>query len=197
MCAHLSRIGETVGHWLGVQGLLAQNRVASLVFNYSGYGRSTGRIDADQCERDAVAAFNFLQGRMPSQPVSLLGFSLGSGVAAAIATRVAVHYLVLCAAFTSLRKAACCVGLPYSVARLLPAIWNTEETLRTCAAPVLIVHGEKDCLFPATMARDLASACTGPSELILVPQLSHNAPIFNPESSYWSLIAQRLMAGAP
>ena len=38
-------IGETVEQWFGVQQLLAANGVASLVFDYSGYGKSTGRPD--------------------------------------------------------------------------------------------------------------------------------------------------------
>jgi pimeloyl-ACP methyl ester carboxylesterase len=41
-------IGETVEHWLGVQQLLAANGVASLVFDYSGYGRSSGFFNSSQ-----------------------------------------------------------------------------------------------------------------------------------------------------
>lgn len=185
-------IGETVEHWRAAQRLLAEHGVASLVFNYSGYGRSTGRVDADQCELDAIVAFRFLEQLLPSQPPSLLGFSLGSGIATAIVTRVAAHRLVLCAAFTSLRKAACSIGVPYVVAKLLPSIWNTEDTLGTCTTPVVIVHGEKDRLFPARMAQALARACGGPCELVLVPELSHNTPIYQPELSYWSLVIARI-----
>ncbi len=38
-------IGEIASQWFGVQRLLAENGIASLVFDYSGYGRSTGHID--------------------------------------------------------------------------------------------------------------------------------------------------------
>lgn len=124
--------------------------------------------------------------------VSLLGFSLGSGIATAIVTEVAAHRLVLCAAYTSLRRAAGSLGVPLVMARLLPDLWNTEESLATCATPVVIVHGEKDRLFPVTMARELARACDGPCELVLVPELSHNAPIYRPPTAYWALIAERL-----
>jgi hypothetical protein len=41
-------IGETVWHWKSVQRLLAQNGVASLLFNYSGWGRSTGFADVQR-----------------------------------------------------------------------------------------------------------------------------------------------------
>src|SRR6202043_1231042 len=53
-------IGEIVDHWLLVQRLLATRGVASLVFDYAGYGRSTGAVDWSQCELDAVCAFEFL-----------------------------------------------------------------------------------------------------------------------------------------
>ncbi len=187
-------IGETVEHWQGAQRLLAQDDVASLVFNYSGYGRSTGSIHAEQCERDAIEAFRFLQQLQPSVPVSLLGFSLGSGIAAAIVCKVAAHRLVLCAAFTSLRNAARSLGVPRTATRLLPAIWSTEDAIRTCSVPVLIVQGERDRLFPVQMARDLAAACSGACELV-VTEVSHNAPIYAPEPAYWSLISEWIGTG--
>ena len=189
-------IGETVEHWRAVQQLLARNGVASLVFDYSGYGQSSGHIRADQCERDAVAAFLFLGQLVPSAPLSLLGFSLGSGIAAAVAGRVAAHRLVLCAGFTSLRQAARSVTIARPFARLLPAIWNTEQILRTCAVPVLLVHGEQDELFPSSMALALAAACRSPCRLILVPGLSHNAPIYQPHLGCWPKIAANLSAPA-
>jgi uncharacterized protein len=187
-------IGETVGHWHAVQVLLAQNGVASLVFDYSGYGRSTGLIEADQCESDAIAAFVFLRQQMPSEPVSLLGFSLGSGIAAAITPRVMPHRLILCAAFTSARNAVCNIGILKPFAFLMPAIWNTEVALQTCPVPVLIMHGENDRLFPPRMARGLASACRSYCELIIVPAVSHNDPIYRPQRSYWLVILARLQA---
>src|SRR5580704_10039819 len=73
-------IGETVEQWFGVQQLLAANGVASLVFDYSGYGKSTGRPNWEQFEFDAIAAFAALKELAPSLPITVLGFSLGSGV---------------------------------------------------------------------------------------------------------------------
>lgn len=80
-------IGETVDHWIGVQQLLASKGVASLVFDYSGFGRSGGFFNAERCVDDSVAAFAFLQGQTAPLPVSVLGFSLGSGMATAMVSR--------------------------------------------------------------------------------------------------------------
>jgi hypothetical protein len=179
-------ISETVEHWLPVQRLLAGNGAASLVFDYSGYGRSRGRIEAAQCERDAVAAFASLQGLMPGQPVAVLGFSLGSGVAAAIMKRVEASRLVLCAGFTSFRAAAHSLGLPRGLGPLIPPLWHAEESLRGCGVPVLVVHGERDRLFPVRMAEELAACCC--AETIMVPNLRHAEPYFHPQMVYWGPI---------
>jgi alpha-beta hydrolase superfamily lysophospholipase len=184
-------IGETVRHWEAAQRLLATEGVASLVFNYPGYGRSTGRIHAAQFERDAITAFRTLEELLPSTPLSLLGFSLGSGIATAIVTKVNANRLILCAAFTSFREAARRI-LPRPLAHLLPDLWNTLDALHTCTVPVLIVHGKADRLFPEQMGCGLAGACAATHELVLVPELAHNDPIYRPQSSYWNLIATRL-----
>ena len=159
-------IGETVEHWPRAQALLARSGVASLVFNYSGMGRSTGRFSAAQCERDAVAADAWLRERLPGVPVTLLGFSLGSGVAAAVVMEIAVERLVLCEAYTSFRDAARRMGLRGRLACALPDIWRNVERLRGCRVPVLVVHGARDRLFPVTMGEALAATCGARLEVV-------------------------------
>jgi len=178
-------IGETVDRWFPVQQLLALNGVASLVFDYSGYGSSTGRVDWRQSELDAIAAFQHLQSLVHPLPLSILGFSLGTGIAAAIIHKVPAENLILCAAFTSFRKGARSVGIPLPLSPLVPNIWTTQESLRTCPVPVLLVHGEKDGLFPVKMARDLAAACHGNAELVVVPNVAHNQPFRTPDLDFW------------
>lgn len=186
-------IGETVELWHRVQQLLAEHEVASLVFDYEGYGRSKGFFKASQAEQDAVDAFCFLEQQTAPMPVAILGLSLGSGIAAATIGRVPAHRLVLCAAFTSLRKAAVSVGIPKAFGFAVPPIWDAEAALRNSRIPVLIVHGEKDRLFPVRMAKELASICGSNSELAIIPSATHNDPFYNPQSSYWGDIVARFL----
>lgn len=179
-------IGETVEHWLGVQELLAAHGAASLVFDYSGYGRSSGRIEAAQCETDSVAAFEHLEGLAPGAEIAVLGFSLGSGIAAAVMSRVRASRLVLCAGFTSFRAAAHSLGVPRGLEPFIPPLWHVEEALRECRLPVLVVHGEKDRLFPVKMAAELAECCQ--AETIIVPKLGHAEPYHRPQTAYWGPI---------
>jgi pimeloyl-ACP methyl ester carboxylesterase len=186
-------IGETVELWHPVQQLLAENGVASLVFDYAGYGRSPGLFNSRKAEQAAFAAFHFLEQEMAPMPVSVLGLSLGSGIAAAVFGRVPAHRLVLCAAFTSLRKAAGRVGVPKAFWPAVPSIWNTEDALRSCSIPVLIVHGEMDRLFPVRMAEELAGICASDCELAIVRGASHNDPFYHPQQAYWGDIVARFL----
>jgi pimeloyl-ACP methyl ester carboxylesterase len=188
-------IGETVQHWVPVQRLLAARGVASLVFDYSGYGRSTGLFSASQAEQDVVAAFRTLEEFAAPEPVSVLGFSLGSGPVVALLDKLPVERLVLCAAYTSMRKGAVSVGVPRSFAGGVPAIWDAAIALPVCKVPVLVVHGEKDRLFPVRMAEELAELCSPPAKLIVVPGLKHNEPFYRPTMAYWGLIADWLITG--
>jgi hypothetical protein len=179
-------IAETVGHWLGVQQLLAARGAASLVFDYSGYGRSTGRIEAAQCEADSIAAFEYLQQLAPGAEITVLGFSLGSGIAAAVMRRLPARRLVLCAGFTSFRAAAHSLGLPRGLGPFIPPLWHADEALRDCRIPILVVHGERDRLFPVKMAAELAKCCQ--AESIIVPGLGHAEPYCRPQMTYWGPI---------
>ena len=125
-------IGEIVEHWLGVQQLLARYGIASLVFDYAGYGKSTGVVDWRQCEEDAIAAYAFLKNSAGGTPLSILGFSMGSGIAAAVIARTEAERLILCAAFTSFREAACVLGLPRWLCCMVPPIWSGESSLQGC-----------------------------------------------------------------
>lgn len=186
-------IAEVVDHWVPVQRILAERGAASLVFDYSGYGRSTGRIAAAQCELDSIAAFAYLEGLAPGAAITVLGFSLGSGIAAAVTRRVRASRLVLCAGFTSFRAAAHSLGVPAILGRLIPPLWHAEESLRYSAVPVLVVHGEGDRLFSVSMARELATCCRADS--IIVPKLGHTEPYHRPQVAYWGPIIDWIEGG--
>jgi uncharacterized protein len=183
-------IGETVEQWFGVQQLFAAQGIASLVFDYSGFGKSKGLPRWEQLEEDAISAFALLERLTPEIPISLLGFSLGTGVAAATIRRIGAHRLVLCQGFTSFRNAAAAGGIPRHLGGLVPPIWHAQPELEQCELPVLIVHGEKDQLFPVAMAHEMAGWCKLRAEVVVVPNTTHNQPFRKPHLSYWGPIIE-------
>jgi uncharacterized protein len=181
-------IGELVEYWGQVQGLLKAMGVSSLVFNYSGYGASSGSISAAHCEEDAIAAYRELANR-GHQSIVLLGYSLGSGVGCAVASRVDVDGLVLCESFSTLREAGEAMGFSPWLTRVVPNVWDTVHQICDLEIPVLVVHSDEDDLFPLSMAERVADACGPRGSLVVINGLSHNAPIFTPTAAYWQPVA--------
>ena len=180
-------IGELVEYWGQVQRVLREMGVSSLVFNYSGYGTSSGKICAANCEDDVIAAYEALVER-GHRSVVLLGFSLGSGVGCAAASRIDVDGLVLCEGFSTLREGARAIGFPRWMTHAVPDVWDTVVRVCELKMPVLVAHSDKDDLFPVSMARRVADACGSQGKLIVINGQSHNEPIFAPTATYWQPI---------
>ena len=186
-------IGETSGHWNAVQALLAEHGVGSMFFNYSGYGMSSGQIRAEHCDEDLRSAYVELRRRVgPGVRVFVLGFSLGSGIAACGvgALTPQPEGLILCEAYTSFREAVCATGVPHWVALGFPDVWNTVAIAPSLELPVLVVHSDRDRLFPVEMAQRIAEACGDRCKLVVVPGLTHNEPYLRPAEAYWGPILQ-------
>ena len=187
-------IGETVDHWRGVQAYLEEHGIGSLVFDYSGYGKSSGHVCAAFCDEDLVTAYAEVRRRVgDAAPVFMLGFSLGSGIAAhgAAALRPRPAGLVLCEAFTSFREAACASGVPRWMWGMVPAIWDSVEAVRVSGLRTLVVHSDADELFPVEMGRQIAEA--GGAEMVEVPGYGHSALYLRPEDGYWGPVVRWML----
>lgn len=188
-------IGETVEHWSAAQALLRDRGVGSMVFNYSGYGRSTGRVCVENCDADFVAAYAELRRRVgDATTVYVLGFSLGSGIAAqgVASLQPPIAGLFLCEAFDSFREAACAAGAPRWMARWVPDVWRTTAAVGSLTMPVCVLHSTGDRLFPLSMPRKIVAASGGRAELVVVEGLGHNEPFLKAVESYWEPIVQRM-----
>jgi len=180
-------IGERVEYWGEVQILLKEMGVSSLVFNYTGFGASRGQVRVSHCEEDAIAAYTELK-RRGAGAVFLLGFSLGTAIASAVASQVKANGLILCEGFTSLYEAAIVAGLPRWFSAMAGDVWHTARRVGELSVPVLVVHSDGDRLFPVAMAESVVEACGMRGEKIIVRGLDHNEPIFAAPEGYWRAI---------
>ena len=181
-------IGEVVEYWGRVQEAFKEMGISSLVFNYSGYGESSGTITDAHCEEDVITAYRALVDR-GHRSIVLLGFSLGTGISCAAASRIDVDGLILCEAFSTFREGAMAIGCPQWLTRTVPDVWDTAVRVCDLSVPVLVVHSDADELFPMTMAERIAEASGSRGELIVVNGLVHDAPIYTATPIYWQPIA--------
>ncbi len=183
-----ARLSAPVGHVLLCHGnagnvgdrilhaaLLTAAGFDVLVFDYRGYGASSGRPGEQGTYSDARAALACLlrePGVEPSR-VLYLGESLGGGVALELALAHPPAGLVLLSTFTSVREIAR-AHYPFVPAALVPDAYPSLERIRDLHVPLLILHGECDEIVPPSNARRLFEAATGPKRLRVLPDVGHN-----------------------
>lgn len=200
----LHGIGDRIVYWRAAQERMAKSGVCSLIFGYAGYGESEGKTSRENLEADAHAAYAWLRSRIPEPiPVYVLGFSLGTGLAAEIgpALMPPPAGIIMAEAFTTLRLAAkrVVLGLPL-VANLLPDVWRTRENVTRLRVPLLIIHSNGDALFPRSMADEIYAAARAggaPAELAVFESYRHNAPYLSVPEDYWAAILDFLHRHAP
>jgi fermentation-respiration switch protein FrsA (DUF1100 family) len=164
-------IGDRVLH----AALLTAAGFDVLLFDYRGYGRSSGRPTEQGTYLDARAALAALlrQPRVDSSRVFYLGESLGGAVALELSLARPPAGLVLLSAFTSVRDMGR-VHYPLVPAALVPDAYPSLRRIRDLRAPVLVLHGEDDEIVPLSHARALYEAAPEPKRMRVFRGAGHN-----------------------
>jgi fermentation-respiration switch protein FrsA (DUF1100 family) len=142
-----------------------------LLLDYRGYGRSSGRPTERGLYEDAAAAWDWLKGRNQERIV-VHGESLGTAVAAELATRRRCAGVVMEAPFTSARAVAGRV-LP-GLGRFLVWGYDTLGRLQRIDAPLLIIHGDRDEVIAYEFGQELYDAAAGLKSFWTIRDATHN-----------------------
>ena len=146
-----------------------------LVFDYRGYGRSSGRPGEDGTYRDARAARAALVREAGAEVARIfyLGESLGGAVALQLALELPPGGLVLQSAFTGVRDMAR-QHYPFIPKALVPDAYPNLRHIRGLRAPLLVLHGERDEIVPPSHGRALYEAAPEPKQIHVFPSVGHN-----------------------
>lgn len=127
-----------------------------LMLNYRGYGSSSSLLSEENMVQDAKEALLHFSGRIKAEKVTLLGFSLGTGVAVQVAASGApVARLVLAAPFDSMAHICGISG----VGRLLTKDhFDSVRFAPDVTCPVFVVYSREDSVVPPCNTGRLLSA---------------------------------------
>jgi hypothetical protein len=147
--------------------------IGLVAVSYRGYGGSTGSPSEAGLIADAEAAFRFAAERYPSERIVAWGYSLGSGVAVALASQHPVGKLILEAPFTSAADIGA-AAFPFLPVRwLLKDGFHSDERIGAVRAPLLVMHGEKDTVVPIRFGERLFSLANQPKRMVRFPNGDH------------------------
>ncbi|MGB8397436.1 alpha/beta hydrolase [Bradyrhizobium sp.] len=145
-----------------------------VALSYRGYAGSSGRPSEQGLMLDAAAAYAFTSALYSADRIVVWGFSLGTGVAVALAAEQPLARLILEAAYTSIADVAA-AALP-----ILPVRWlmrdrfRSDERMAQITAPLLFMHGAADSSIPIAFGERLFALAREPKQFVRFPRGGHN-----------------------
>jgi Hydrolases of the alpha/beta superfamily len=174
--------------WAGA--VVRMTGFAVMLAEYRGYMGLPGRPTYHSSQLDSEAAFIFARNSLHVSPncMAFYGHSLGTAVAAELATKHCPFALILESPFTSARAMGRVIGW-----RPVQLTWDaitrfhfdTVARVASIDAPVWVAHGGKDRLIPSEMGEQVFAAAKIKGEMLLVPDALHSDVAARGGADYW------------
>jgi len=160
--------GRNISGYLEDVALLHEAGLSVMLYDYGGYGSSTGEPSENRCYADARAVWDYLVQERGIQPdkIVLAGSSMGSGVTCGLAAQVSPAAVILESAFTSIPDTL------WDTYPFFPANWICHIQFRNIdkvgkfQCPVLIVHSKDDTVVPFAHGLQLYQRVTAPKTFV-------------------------------
>ncbi len=160
---------------------LTRTGAGLLAVNYRGYGGSTGSPSEEGLIADGRAAYAAaINAGADPRRIILMGESLGTGVAVALAAELKSSGVVLEAPFSSTVDVAAQMYWMFPVRWLMKDQFRSSERIAAIRAPLLVIHGTADPVMPIRFGERLFAAAAEPKAFLRVEGAGHQ-PMDRPE----------------
>ncbi len=161
------------------------------IFDYPGYGKSDGKISSqDQLFASADAMSRYVLAQHPPRKLAMIGYSIGSGIAAQQAAKWDAARLILLAPYFSFERLAH-EKAPFVPKFLIRYKIPTAEFLHAArGTQITLIHGSADELIPVQHCRDLAGSLKAGDLFYEIPDAQHNGLLAMP--GIWEILKERL-----
>ena len=162
------------------------------IFDYRGYGKSTGKIASEEdIYQDAEAVYEYVTDEMeiPRDSIVFWGQSLGGAVATEMNLRHPADKLILESTFTSMNDLSPAV-FKYGVPRFLKKYkFNNLEKLAKFSTPIMIIHSPEDEMINYSNAEKLFEN-SGENKELIITDGTHNDGLLEKFADYEERIKQ-------
>lgn len=167
--------GGNISHRLEPLSFFHSMGLSVLIFDYRGYGNSSGFATEKGTYLDAEAAYGFLLERgFKAENIVLYGKSLGANIAAHIAANRKVGGLIMESAFTSVMDMAESIYGFRPPGKFLNFEYNALKIIESIKIPKLIIHSVEDEIVPFEHGEKLYRTASPPVNFLQIKG-GHNA----------------------
>jgi hypothetical protein len=145
-----------------------------VALSYRGYAGSSGRPSEQGLLWDAAAAYAFASARYSADRIAVWGFSLGSGVAVALAADQRIGKLILEAPYPSITEVAGAAFPVVPVRWLIRDQFRSDQRIARVTAPLLVMHGARDSIISIKLGERLFALAHEPKQFVRFPEGGHN-----------------------
>lgn len=148
--------GKNISHYLDDTEIFRALGYSVLLYDYGGYGESTGEPSEQRCYADIRAMWEHLtvSRQIPATGIILAGSSMGGGVTADLAAEVTAAAVILECTFTSVPDVVHDTYwfVPKPIVTL--QFRNADKAPRI-PSPVVVIHSTDDTVVPYAHGREL------------------------------------------
>jgi fermentation-respiration switch protein FrsA (DUF1100 family) len=166
--------GDFLAGFFGRFRDLIADGIGIVALSYRGYAGSSGQPSEHGLLQDATAAYAFTTARYGADRIVVWGFSLGTGVAVALAADQPVGKLILEAPYTSLVDVAASAFPVFPVRLAMKDPFHSDQRIARVKAPMLVMHGARDATIPIVFGERLFGLAHEPKQFVRFPDGGHN-----------------------
>ena len=171
----------SVQSWGGVAKTYTDLNYDVFMLDYRGYGKSEGSIDGQSLFfQDIQDAYGELKKKYTEDKIIVLGYSIGTGPAAKVASMNNPALLILQAPYYSLTDMMRHT-YPIIPTFILKYKFKTNDYIKSCKMPIVIFHGDQDEVVYYGSSLKLHNEFKKQDTLITLTGQGHNGITENPD----------------
>jgi len=175
----------TIAHRLDSIDIFTSLGMDVLIYDYGGYGLSSGRPSEKRCFADVRAMWDYLTKQRGIDParIVLFGRSLGGGPTCQLGLETEPAAVILESSFTSIADMAW-HQFPFIPARLLVKHrFDNASKIGRLRCPVIVIHSPEDEIVPYSHGRRLFEAAPEPKTFLEISG-THNDGYYTSGMAY-------------
>jgi len=144
------------------------------MLDYPGFGKSTGQLTEETLYKWSLTYYQLARARFEPSKIIIYGRSMGSGIAAQLASVRDCRYLILESAYYSFPSIFNTYFPIYPYRKMIHFEFPTYKYLKAVHAPIICFHGTADEIIPYRNGEKLIPILKENDEFVTIRSATHN-----------------------